>query len=73
MIVPSGDSERKKNGTVRFCMDYRKTNCTTTLDVYPLLRLNDTLDRLQGAEYFTTLDFMTGYWQVPLEKKDVEK
>lgn len=66
-------SAKKKDGAVRFRVDYRKLNSTTKLDFYALPHLDDTLDRLQGAEYFTTLDLMSGYCQVRHYKKDPEK
>ena len=59
---------RKKDGGMRFCVDYRKLNSVTILDEFPLLRIDDTLDLLSGATYFTTLDLASGYWQVPMEK-----
>ena len=51
----------KKDGTIRFCMDYRKLNDVTRKDAYPLLRIDDTLDALRGSQYFTTLDLYSGY------------
>lgn len=64
---------KKKDGSTRFCIDYRKLNSITKPDVYPLPRLDDALDRLQGCKYFTTLDLISGYWQVELESNDAEK
>ena len=64
---------RKKNGTWRFCVDYRKVNSMTRRDAYPLPRIYATLDALAGAQYFTTLDLASGYWQVELEENAKEK
>ena len=64
---------RKKDNTWRFCVDYRKLNSVTHHDAYPLPRIDSTLDSLSGATYFTTLDLMSGYWQVALEEQDKEK
>ena len=64
---------RKKNGSLRFCVDYRKLNNITQKDAYPLPRIDDTLDTLAGARWFTTLDLISGYWQVQLDPKDREK
>ena len=55
---------RKKTGALRFCVDYRKVNSVTKKDAYPLPRVDDTLDTLTGAQWFTTLDLISGYWQV---------
>ena len=64
---------KKKDNSVRFCVDYRKINSITRRDAYPLPRVDDTLDTLGGSEWFTTLDLLSGYWQVQLNKDDQEK
>ena len=64
---------KKKDGTLRFCADYRKVNELTRRDAYPLPRVNDMLDTLAGSKWFTTLDLLSGYWQVELKKDDREK
>jgi len=63
---------RKKDGNWRFCVDYRKLNDVTRKDSYPLPRIEDTLDRLAGMQWFSTLDLKSGYWQVEMEPKDKE-
>ncbi|KAI8507260.1 hypothetical protein Bbelb_146400 [Branchiostoma belcheri] len=64
---------RKKNGTHRFCVDYRKLNHATVKDAHPLPRTDDTIDALSGSAFFTTLDMTAGYWQVPIHPDDREK
>ena len=64
---------QKRDGSLRFCIDYRKVNQVTTKDAYPLPRVDDTLNALSGSQWFTTLDLLSGYWQVEVAKKDREK
>ena len=64
---------QKKNGTLRFCIDYRKLNAITRKDAYPIPRIDDTLDTLAGSTWFTTLDLVSGYWQVEMSDKDRAK
>ncbi len=63
----------KKCGGTRFCVDYRRLNEQTIKDVYPLPRIDATLDQLGGAKYFTTLDLTAGFWQVELAQGSAEK
>ena len=64
---------RKKDGTTRFCLDYRKLNAATVKDSYTLPRINDSLDALAGSTWFSTLDLANGYWQVEMDEKDKKK
>ena len=57
----------------RFCVDYRRLNNVTRKDVYPLPRIDDILDTLGGAKYFTSLDLASGYWQVSLDPQSSHK
>ena len=59
---------RKKNGKLCFCIDLRKLNSLMVKDAYSIPRIQDTLDWLQGAIWFTSLDLKSGYWQVELEE-----
>ena len=63
----------KKDGTNRMCIDFRKLNEITTEDAYPLPRIGQTIDALQGTGYFSSLDLASGYWQVPVAEKDRHK
>ena len=55
---------RKSDGTMRFCVGYRKLNTITRKDSHPLPRLSEALDALGGARWFSTLDLHSGYWQM---------
>ena len=63
----------KKDGSVRFCVDYRALNKITKRDVYPLPRIDDLLGALDGMRYFTSLDLKSGYWQIRMAAHDKEK
>ena len=63
----------KKDGSARFCIDYRRVNAVTKPDVYPLPRVDDSLDLLAQSRYFTTLDLAAGYWQVKMGSSSQEK
>ena len=52
---------RKKDGNLCFCFDYRRLNDNTKKNWFPLPRIDDTLDTLAGAKWFSTLDLKSGY------------
>jgi hypothetical protein len=64
---------KKADGTWRFCVDYRKLNSITKEAKYPLPRIDDCLDKLGKAKFFSKLDLRSGYWQVRIHEKDIEK
>ena len=64
---------RKKDGSHRFCIDYRGLNAVTKGDSFPLPRIDDLLDDLGNARYFSTLDLASGFWQIPVHEKSQEK
>jgi hypothetical protein len=64
---------KKKTGELRMCIDFRALNQITIKNRYPLPRIDDLLDKLQGAKVFSSLDLMSGYYQIRLPDDDVEK
>ena len=64
---------KKKDGSDRFCVDYRKLNQVTVKDNYPIPLIEETLDSLGGAHYFSTIDLASGYWQIALNDEAKEK
>lgn len=63
----------KPDGSLRFCVDYRRLNSILPDDRRPLPLIQDILDGLQGAKYFTSLDLASAYWSVPIKESDKEK
>uniref|UniRef100_A0AC34FI21 RNA-directed DNA polymerase n=1 Tax=Panagrolaimus sp. ES5 TaxID=591445 RepID=A0AC34FI21_9BILA len=64
---------RKKDGTVRICVDYRRLNDVTRKDAYPLPNQDALLMSLKGKKIFTALDMVSGYFQIPMAASDKHK
>ena len=64
---------KKKGGGYRFCKDFRQLNSITTKDKFPLPRIDETIDYLYGSKFFSTLDLISGYWQIEIDEKDRPK
>ena len=60
---------RKKDGSLRFCFDFRKLNSLTVKDSHPLPRICETLESLAGAAHFSMFDMNSGFWQVPMDEE----
>ena len=60
---------RKKDGSLRFCIDFRRLNSLTVKDSHPLPRICETLESLVDAAHYTTIDMNSGFWQVPMDDK----
>jgi hypothetical protein len=63
----------KTDGSYRICIDYRKLNAVTVPDVYPLPRIDDLLHTAGRTRYMSTIDLRAGYWQIAVQKEDLDK
>ena len=80
VIVPSSSPwsspvvlVKKKDGSLRFCIDYCGHNSVTKLDKFPLPRIDDLLDQMGRSHFFTTFDLASGYWQIRVDEESREK
>ena len=64
---------KKKDGSMRLCIDYRELNKVTIRNHYPLLRIDDLFDQLRGACVFSKIDLRSGYHQLRGKSEDVPK
>ena len=60
---------RKKDGTLRFCIDFRRLNERTEKDSFPMLRMIDTMETMVGAKIFSSMDLKSGFWQVKMAEE----
>jgi len=64
---------RKKDGSLRFCVDYRRLNAITYKDSYPLPLIDNCLNALAGSSWFSTFDLRSGYYNIPIADENRDK
>ena len=64
---------KKKDGSDRICIDYRKLNKLTVADPEPMVTVEDLFQRLGKSKYYSKIDLSKGYWQIPVAEEDIEK
>ena len=64
---------KKKDGSLRLCIDYRKLNRVTTRNQYPIPRIDELFDQLQGSRVYSKIDLRSGYHQLRVQESDVPK
>ena len=64
---------KKKDGSLRLCIDYRQLNKVTIRNQYPLPRIDDLFNQLQGVKVFSKIDLKSGYHQLKVRREDVPK
>ncbi len=64
---------KKKDGGLRMCIDFRKLNAVTKRDPYQLPMIDSLINRMQGCQYFSNIDVLSAFWNVPMAEEDIEK
>ena len=64
---------KKKDGSMRLCVDYRASNEVTIKNKYPLTRIDDIFDQLKEAKYFSKIDLRSEYFQLKIRESDIPK
>ena len=64
---------KKKDGSMRLCVDYRQLNKVTIKNRYPISRIDDLMDQLVGVEVFSKIDLRSGYHQIRVKAEDISK
>ena len=64
---------KKKDGSLRMCIDFRQLNSVTKRDAYPLPRIDSLTDRMKGCNYFTSVDVLSAFWNVPMAEDSIDK
>ncbi len=64
---------KKKGGDLRMCIDFRKLNAVTKRDPYQLPRIDALIDRMQGCAFFSNIDVLSAFWNVPMVEEDIQK
>ena len=60
---------RKKDGSLQFCINFRRLNTQTKKDAYPLPRMQETMESMVGARHFSCIDLKSGFWQVQMDEE----
>ena len=73
MVSSSVSSKKKKDGSMRLCVDYRQLNKVTIKNKYPLPRIDELMDQLVGARVFSKIDLRLGYHQIKVKDEYIQK